>query len=198
MQPSIGERPAGLRERKKERTRAQIQHEALRLFAAQGYDQTTVEQIAEAAEVSVSTLFRYFTGKADIVRYDALDPLLFEAYARQPGGLSAIVALRGATRTMLAQLPPGTMREQLGRGRIVMAIPELRAAVLDDMATTLPAQFRQAEITRTGHEPDPFAVDVLVGALGGAITAAMRSAHGDDMEPILERTLELLEQGLPV
>ena len=198
MQPSIGERPAGLRERKKERTRVQIQHEALRLFAAQGYDQTTVEQIAEAAEVSVSTLFRYFTGKADIVRYDALDPLLFEAYARQPGGLSAIVALRGATRTMLAQLPPGTMREQLGRGRIVMAIPELRAAVLDDMATTLPAQFRQAEITRTGHEPDPFAVDVLVGALGGAITAAMRSAHGDDMEPILERTLELLEQGLPV
>ncbi len=198
MQASTGERPSGLRERKKERTRAQIQHAALRLFASQGYDQTTVEQIAEAAEVSVSTLFRYFTGKADIVRYDALDPILFEAYARQPAGLSPIVALRGATQAMLAHLPPGTMREQLDRGRIVMAIPELRAAVLDDMANNLNGQFREAEITRTGREPDPFAVDVLVGALGGAITAAMRSAHGDDMEQILDRTLALLEQGLPV
>jgi AcrR family transcriptional regulator len=202
MQPSVGERsaqrPAGLRERKKERTRAQIQHEALQLFASRGYEQTTVEQIAEAAEVSVSTLFRYFTGKADIVRYDALDPLLFEEYTRQPAGLSPIVALRGATQAMLSGLPRGTMREQLERGRIVMAVPELRAAVLDDMATTLGGQFRAAEITRTGMEPDPFAVDVLVGALGGAITAAMRSAHGDDMELILDRTLALLERGLPV
>ncbi len=47
----------------------------------------------------MSTLFRYFSGKADIVRYDALDPLLFAAYARQPADLSPIVALRGASRT---------------------------------------------------------------------------------------------------
>ncbi len=99
---------------------------------------------------------------------------------------------------MLDGLPPGALSEQLQRGRIILAIPELRAAVLDDMATTLTGQFRRAEITRTGREPDPFAVDVLVGALGGAITAAMQSAHGDDMEEILDRTLKLLEQGLPV
>jgi AcrR family transcriptional regulator len=198
MQPWIEERPSGLRERKKERTRAQIQHEALRLFAAQGYDATTVEQIAEAAEVSTSTLFRYFIGKADIVRYDPLDPLLFDAYGRQPADLSPIAALRGASRAMLDGLPPGALSEQLQRGRIILAIPELRSAVLDDMATTLGGQFTAAEIARTGRRPDPFAVDVLVGALGGAITAAMQSAPGDDMKEILDRTLTLLERGLPV
>ena len=198
MQPAIGGRPVGLRERKKERTRALIQHEALRLFAAHGYEQTTVEQIAEAAEVSTSTLFRYFSGKADIVRYDALDPLLFDAYARQPADLRPIVALRAAGREMLGGLPFGALNEQLARGRIILAIPELRAAVYDDMATTLAAQFTAAEISRTGRQPDPFAVDVLVGALSGGITAAMQSAHDDDLATILDRALSLLEQGLPV
>ena len=48
----------GLRERKKAKTRALIQEHALRLFQQQGYDETSIEQIAEAAEVSPSTVFR--------------------------------------------------------------------------------------------------------------------------------------------
>ena len=57
--PAPAPRP-GLRERKKARTKAAIQEHALRLFAAQGYQQTTIDQIADAAEVSPSTFFRYF------------------------------------------------------------------------------------------------------------------------------------------
>ena len=74
----------GLRERKKAKTRAAIQEVALRLFERQGYEATTIEQIAEAAEVSPSTFFRYFGSKEDVVVYDALDPILIEAWRKQP------------------------------------------------------------------------------------------------------------------
>jgi AcrR family transcriptional regulator len=68
-----GPPPLGLRERKKARTRAAIQEQALHLFAAQGYAATTVRQIADAAEVSESTFFRYFPTKEDVVMHDRFD-----------------------------------------------------------------------------------------------------------------------------
>jgi AcrR family transcriptional regulator len=57
----------GLRERKKQRTRQAIVEAATELFARQGYAATTVVEIADAAEVSPSTFFKYFPTKADVV-----------------------------------------------------------------------------------------------------------------------------------
>ena len=85
--PSQTERPRlGLRERKKAGTRAAIQRHALRLFREQGYEATTVGQIAGAADISESTFFRYFPTKEDVVRWDEFDPLLVEAIWAQPAG----------------------------------------------------------------------------------------------------------------
>ncbi|HSR85204.1 MAG TPA: TetR family transcriptional regulator, partial [Streptosporangiaceae bacterium] len=86
----------GLRERKKARTRASIREQALRLFREQGYDATTIEQIAAAAEVSPATFFRYFPTKEDVVLQDDFDVVTLEALQAQPLDLSPIAAFRGA------------------------------------------------------------------------------------------------------
>src|SRR4029077_7864141 len=93
---------AGLRERKKARTRAAIRQHALRLFREHGYQATTVEQIAAAAEVSPSTFFRYFPPKEDVVLRDALDTRMLEAFSRQPPGLAPVPAIRAAIKESLS------------------------------------------------------------------------------------------------
>ena len=83
---------AGLRERKKRATRAAIHDAGMRLFAEQGFARTTVDQIAEAADVSRATVFTYFPTKEDIVFGDA--PLAVEALAEALRDRPAIAAVR--------------------------------------------------------------------------------------------------------
>jgi AcrR family transcriptional regulator len=59
--------PSRLRAKKREQTRAAIEDAALELFAEQGYEDTTVDQIATRADVSKATFFRYFTSKGEVV-----------------------------------------------------------------------------------------------------------------------------------
>src|SRR5215470_5069758 len=102
-----GSRPAqGLRERKKAKTRAAIQRHALRLFREQGYEATTVTQIADAAEVSESTFFRYFPTKEHLVLEDDLDDALMASFEAQPAGLTPVQAMRAALRDVFGTLPP--------------------------------------------------------------------------------------------
>src|ERR1700741_4675294 len=97
----VTERPLGLRERKKIKTRQAIRREAIRLFDANGYAATTVEQIAEAAEVSPSTFFRYFPSKESLLLADDLDPLILQAFRDQPRDLSLVQAFRRAYHAVM-------------------------------------------------------------------------------------------------
>src|SRR5216683_5589628 len=108
-EPTSDEPVPGLRERKKARTRAAIRQHALRLFDEQGYAETTVEQIAEAAEVSPSTFFRYFPTKEDVVLQDDYDELMVESFRAQPPELTPLQAMRAAIREVIGHLTP---REQ--------------------------------------------------------------------------------------
>src|SRR5258708_33222461 len=91
------DRPVGLRERKKAKTRAAIREHALRLFREPGYGATTVEQIAEAAEGSPATFYRYFPTKEDVVLQDDFDVLTMDAFEAPPRTLGPIAAVRAAT-----------------------------------------------------------------------------------------------------
>ncbi|GAB3891203.1 hypothetical protein GCM10027612_36670 [Microbispora bryophytorum subsp. camponoti] len=57
----------GLRERKKRQTRRRIAEVAVRLFVERGFDDVTMAEVAQAAEVSVNTVYNYFQAKEDLV-----------------------------------------------------------------------------------------------------------------------------------
>ncbi len=196
------DRPAvGLRERKKARTKAAIQQHAMRLFAERGYQATTVEQIAAAAEVSPSTFFRYFPTKEDIALYDALDPVLLEAFRAQPADLSPIQALRGAMRQVLADLPAAELAMQQERDALIRSVPELRARMLDEFAKSLEL-FAEIVAERVERRPDDPAVRTLAGAVIGVGISTWYTA-GDHASPkdylaVMDAGLAQLEAGLPL
>jgi AcrR family transcriptional regulator len=191
---------AGLRERKKAKTRAAIQTEALRLFLAQGYAQTTVERICEAAEVSESTFFRYFPTKEDVVAHDRYDPLLIAAFHSQPAELTPIQAIRGAIHSVFDQLPTDELAHERERGRLITSVPELRAKALEQLTETL-QMLADILATRSGRQPGDFAVRNLTGALIGVALATTRAAAEDptaDYLQLFDAGLAHLEAGLPL
>jgi AcrR family transcriptional regulator len=86
----------GLRERKKRKTRETITRVALELFAERGYEQTTIAEIAEAAEVSPRTIFAYFPSKEDILFCDVpqFHERLAQALEQRPEGVTTLDTLR--------------------------------------------------------------------------------------------------------
>jgi len=190
----------GLRERKKAKTRAAIQQHALRLFQAQGYDATTVEQIADAAEISPSTFFRYFPTKEDVVLYDDLDPVFIAAFEEQPPDLSPIQAMRGTLRAVFTRLSAAEMVRQWERARLVLAVPELRMRMLDQLAAAVQL-IAELVAKRVGRRADDLAVRAFAGATIGAVMTAMLTLVEDPMaDPLaqMDASLAYLEAGLPL
>src|SRR3954466_8689996 len=88
----------GLRERKKARTREALRDAAMELFSRQGFDGTTVEDIADACEVSPRTFFRYFPSKEAVLFGDseARRDALIQSLAAQSAEVGPLDALHAA------------------------------------------------------------------------------------------------------
>ena len=190
--------PLGLRERKKAKTLAAIQAAALKLFRKQGYDATTSEQIAAAAEVAPSTFFRYFPTKEDVVLLDLTDPLVIEAFRAQPPELSAIQALRNAVRSVFDQLPDDEFEVIRQREELILANPELQARMLGEIAGMV-RLVADVAAERTGRRADEFELRVAAGALMGVAFGLMLTeldASPRDLIALFDAGLEQLETGI--
>jgi AcrR family transcriptional regulator len=199
MSPATPDRP-GLRERKKVRSREVIQDAALRLFAEQGYAATTVQQIADAADVSERTFFRYFPGKAYTVLRDALDPDLAAAFVAQPADLSPTAALRAAVRAVYRDQPDEHPELAELRQRLLVEVQELREISAARIQAGMEL-FARAAAERTGRRPHDPEVRAWVGAIGGLALSSYLAWAADprtDLVEYFDTDLSLLEAGLPL
>jgi AcrR family transcriptional regulator len=189
-----------LRERKKARTRAELQSHALRLFAERGYEATTVEDIAGAAEVARSTFFRYFATKEDVVLFDDVDPLFEAALATVPPGTPLLVALIEAMRATFAGLDDQKRADEELRMRLVRTVPEIGAAFRARGALDV-EQIARLVASALGRTPEDIEVVTLAGAVTGARFAAQTLVAREPHRSYVDTTLEILERlrgGIPL
>jgi AcrR family transcriptional regulator len=187
----------GLRERKRQRTQATIQAAGLHLFATQGYDATTCEQIAAAAEVSPATFFRYFPTKEDVVLSDDYDDLMRASLHARPPGESPVVAVRRSLATGLQAVYPADVEVLRERLQLVLSVPALRARryeQLRGMESVLAGELAG----RMGAAPDDLEVRVVARAIAATATVAIEewAEHGGDLPEIVDRAFAGLQTRL--
>jgi AcrR family transcriptional regulator len=197
-EPSLA-RP-GLRERKKLQTREKIERVALQLFAERGYDETTLADIADAADVSRRTIFAYFESKEDILFCD--EPLLYErleqTLTERPPGATTVDALREFVSTVSESDEQTRLRK-----RIIGANKGLR---LSERARSAPLERLVAESIARDLDADPDDVRPLL--IAASVTAAFNAVRDrlvedsdgpvshQDALGVLDEVLEFLRGGL--
>lgn len=148
---------------------------AVRLFAEQGYEQTTIAQIAREAGISQRSLFRYFGTKEDLVCGDqeALGELLKRTVEQQPAEMSAWDALRAGFEVILtANHPP---ERALELSRLIFDTPSLHARYIEKRLRW------QAELVpviraRLGNRPGRPASDTQAKAIVATVFACIDTA----------------------
>ena len=129
MTATVGNGTVGLRERKKARTRDALRDASLQLFHRDGFEQTTIEDIADACEVSPRTFFRYFPTKEDVLFSDADERCgrLLTTIAAQPPDVGPLPALLAGALAVADDYGAERARLVL-RKRVLTSSPQLRAS----------------------------------------------------------------------
>jgi AcrR family transcriptional regulator len=191
----------GLRERKKQRTRWAIQEHALRLIAEQGYDATTVDQIAAAAEISPSTFFRYFPTKEDLVIQDRFDDLVVEGIRAAPAELSPIAAIRYVVAHAFGTMSLEEEAQVRQRERLVISVPALRARSFENLLSTMDL-LRSVLAERVKRPADDLPMRAFAGALVGAMIGMLEvwldAPAESRLADLVDTVLAQMEQGFPI
>jgi AcrR family transcriptional regulator len=190
------------RERKKQETRAALEAAALRLFAQRGYEQTTVEDIADAADVAVRTFFRYFSSKQHVlfgeVTHNIVERLracLTARPADEPPPEAVLAAMDGL-------VPAGSDQYQqvVARMRLLNQLPELMPAFLMIMHE-LHEAIAEFVAGRTGEPASALYPQVLASAATAAAKASLCSLErgevtAQELDDLRHRAYRALTAGL--
>jgi AcrR family transcriptional regulator len=164
--------PDSLRERKRARTRAALIAAALELFERQGYEATTIGEIAAAADVSPRTFFRYFATKEEVALGDDVGPAILGLLGARPADESILESVRHVVTDSLALVSAEDRDALLARLRIVYRTPSLRSRRWE-------FQLEMGRISgailaaRRGLPPDDLGSRVTAAAVFTAIEVAM-------------------------
>ncbi|MGW1727027.1 TetR/AcrR family transcriptional regulator [Streptomyces sp. NPDC002306] len=191
--------PLGLRERKKIKTREAIRTATYGLIREQGYDATTIDQIADRAEVSASTVFRYFPTKEDIVLTDEYDPILLDELRARPADEPWPQSIRYVMHKAIGLGTDDDPEVTRLRSRLMVEVPAVRSRMMESMSVT-GRMLCRAIGERTGRDPEDIEVRVYAMSLvGGLLETSLywaENGHTDDFASLVDRTLDVLEHGL--
>ena len=183
------------RQRKKAATSDRIRASALRLFREQGYEATTVEQIAAAAGVSHMTFFRYFPTKEDVALSDRYDPLIASAIAQTPATWPLIQRIRTVLVHGLRLVYDADQDTLLAQNRLIVSTPALRERMWAGQLATQQAILQALE----ANQLDPharFQTKVTVAAcLAAAGTAVLTWVENDgtpELPDLMEQAFDTL------
>ncbi|MGW4122294.1 TetR family transcriptional regulator [Nocardia sp. NPDC004711] len=190
--------PTGLREREKARVRRELIDAALLLFERRGFEQTTVQEIADAAQVSRRTFHRHFPAKAAVVFSHEEDVMsyLLAALDHRPPHEAVFVALRAALREFLLDDAEAELRRRQAdtarRARLVLITnPQLRQ---ENFTGTFG---RRDALARSFARRGGLAEDDLRAKLAAATCFAAFGVGLDDWvaspHPSLDRLYEVLD-----
>ena len=200
--PETGAVKPGLRERKKQQTRETIARAALRLFADRGYDETTLAEIAEAADVAPRTIFAYFESKEDILLCEELTFVqeLKRRLDERPAGTTTVDALR----EFLASIEHPDEDAKL-RKKIITANPALQMRLRGRHAEIEPllAESIARDLDAGPGDLRPLLIAASIRAAFMSVSDRFLAAESDG-EPlgheegmaIIDQVLEFLRGGL--
>ena len=191
----------GLRERTRRAVRAELAAVALGLFAERGFDETTVDEIAQAAGLTKRSFFRYFPAKEDAVfgGVDVTGEQVVEDIRARPADEDPWRSLHQVLRRWEEQIH--TSAQTLASLRLIESTPSLHAR-LHERRTQWRRHVSDALRDRPGVPLDPFAADLLTNAASAALDTVsqewLRSDGTADRAALLDRAFALLRPATTV
>jgi AcrR family transcriptional regulator len=191
---------AGLRERKKAETRRALERAALKLFSRRGYDEVTVEEIADAAKVSPRTFFRYFSTKEEVILGPQIEMLehLEAELARRPHDEPVLESVRQSLHT-LAVFFEDVKDTLLLRFELMSqgSLAAKAAAHMNDWVEVI-ARYVAGRLEVEVHDDlRPYVVAAMAGAAMHAARSHWMAGGGEaDLPQLVDQAFDLMEQTL--